>query len=174
MPEYVIRELAGNRTPIVGLVEKLRAGSLAVQKCTLNFPRDPDGNLHRYAETLRYLQAVLGLTVVDGGVSNLEFTVSGTSKAACLTRLAAQLDIPLNRTMADMTTDEVHKIMYICDPAQTAQVECAVKAAFPQLSVVKSSDIFLEIMADGITKATAVQTICQLWAHRPAGLLCVW
>lgn len=100
LPEYVIRELAGNRTPIVDLVEKLRAGALAVQKCTLNFPRDPDGSLHHYAETLHYLQAVPGITVVDGGVSNLEFTVSGTSKAICLARLAGQLDIPLNRTMA--------------------------------------------------------------------------
>lgn len=100
LPVYVIRELAGNRTPIAGLVEKLRAGTLAVQKCTLNFPRDPDGSLHHYAETLRYLQAVPGITVVDGGVSNLEFTVSGTSKAVCLTRLAGQLDIPLAQTMA--------------------------------------------------------------------------
>lgn len=36
-----------------------------------------------------------------------------------------------------------------------------------QLSVVKSSDILLEIMADGITKATAVQTLCGLWQADP-------
>lgn len=65
-------------------------------------------------------------------------------------------------TLRDVTAGEVHKIMCICDPAQTAQVEAAVKAAFPQLSVVKSSDILLEIMAPGITKAAAVQTLCDL------------
>lgn len=100
LPEYILRELSRSRTPITGFVEKLRDGTLAVQKCTLNFPRESDGSLHHYAKTLHYLQAVPDITVVDGGVSNLEFTVSSTSKGSCLARLAEQLSIPLTRTMA--------------------------------------------------------------------------
>ena len=71
-----------------------------MQKCTLNFPRESDGSLYHYAETLHYLQTVSDITVVDGGVSNLKFTVSSTSKGSCLARLAEQLSIPLARTMA--------------------------------------------------------------------------
>ena len=70
--------------------------------------------------------------------------------------------------LADVTADEVHKLLFICDPAQTNAIEAAVKAAFPQHSVVKSSDILLEIMPGGTTKAQAVQTLCDLWHISPA------
>jgi len=62
-----------------------------------------------------------------------------------------------------VTADEVHKLLFICDPAYTDTIEAAVKAKFPQFSVVKSSNILLEIMPNGTTKAQAVQTLCDLW-----------
>ncbi len=40
------------------------------------------------------------------------------------------------------------------------------KEAFPNYSIVKSSDILLEIMENGISKADAVHTLCSLWDIR--------
>lgn len=70
--------------------------------------------------------------------------------------------------IADVTADEVHKLLFICDPACTNAIEAAVQARFPQYSVVKSSDILLEIMPGGTTKAEAVKTLCGLWNISPA------
>lgn len=70
--------------------------------------------------------------------------------------------------IGDVTADEVHKLLFICDPAQTDAIEAALKAQFPQHSIVKSSDILLEIMPGGTTKAQAVQTLCELRGISPA------
>lgn len=66
-------------------------------------------------------------------------------------------------TLDDVTADEVHKLLFICDPACTDAIEATLKARFPQHSIVKSSPILLEIMPGGTTKARAVQTLCDLW-----------
>lgn len=57
----------------------------------------------------------------------------------------------------------VHKILCICRPNQTLIVEKQLKKDFPQLTIVKSSDILIEIMEQGINKAQAVKQLCQLW-----------
>lgn len=62
-----------------------------------------------------------------------------------------------------ITGDEVNKILCICNPAKIIAIEEKLKAAFPACSIVKSSDVLLEIMEAGITKATAVETLCALW-----------
>lgn len=59
---------------------------------------------------------------------------------------------------------DVHKILCICSPEQTDAAEQSLKAHFPYLSVVKSSDILLEIMAGQVNKAEAVKKLCSLWA----------
>lgn len=63
----------------------------------------------------------------------------------------------------DVTADEVNKILCICNPEKTLEIEAALKKQFPEYSIVKSSDILLEIMESGITKATAIETLCSLW-----------
>ncbi|MDL2232741.1 Cof-type HAD-IIB family hydrolase [Ruminococcaceae bacterium OttesenSCG-928-L11] len=63
----------------------------------------------------------------------------------------------------DIADAEVNKILCICNPAKIIEIENALKAAFPQYSIVKSSNILLEIMEAGITKATAIETLCGLW-----------
>lgn len=68
----------------------------------------------------------------------------------------------------DVTADEVHKLLFICDPACTNSIEAALKVQFPQYSIVKSSKILLEIMPGGTTKAAAVQTLCSLWDLSPS------
>lgn len=71
-------------------------------------------------------------------------------------------------TLDDVTADEVHKLLFICDSACTDAIEAAMKVRFPQYSIVKSSDILLEIMPGGTTKAEAVKTLCGLWNISPA------
>jgi hydroxymethylpyrimidine pyrophosphatase-like HAD family hydrolase len=43
------------------------------------------------------------------------------------------------------------------------EIEAKLKEAFPNYSIVKSSDISLEIMENNITKATAIKKLCSLW-----------
>lgn len=62
-----------------------------------------------------------------------------------------------------VTEDTVSKILCLCAPGQITALEAALKAAFPALSIVKSSDILLEVMAAGVNKAAAVETLCSLW-----------
>ena len=71
-------------------------------------------------------------------------------------------------TLDDVTADEVHKLLFICDPAQTNAIEEQLKVRFPQHSIVKSSEILLEIMPGGTTKAKAVKTLCGLRHISPA------
>ena len=54
----------------------------------------------------------------------------------------------------------VNKFLCICAPGTILGVEEEVKNAFPEVAVVKSSDILLEIMAKGISKAEAVKRFC--------------
>jgi len=66
---------------------------------------------------------------------------------------------------ADMLPDgaAVGKILCMCDPERLCETEEKIKAAFPSLSVVRSSDILLEIMQEGVTKSSAVKRLCGLW-----------
>lgn len=55
----------------------------------------------------------------------------------------------------------VNKFLCICAPGTIYDIEKEVKEAFPEVAVVKSSDILLEIMALGISKADAVNRFCE-------------
>ena len=50
----------------------------------------------------------------------------------------------------------------MCDPEYMAQTEYLLRKCFPELSIAKSSDSLLEIMAGGINKAEAVTFLCEL------------
>ena len=64
-------------------------------------------------------------------------------------------------TVADLAPGEgVNKFLCICAPGTILEVEREMKEAFPDVAVVKSSDILLEIMAKGISKAEAVERFC--------------
>lgn len=58
---------------------------------------------------------------------------------------------------------EVNKILCMCNPDATLQIEQLLKFEFPDLSIAKSSDTLLEIMQKGVTKSSAVTRICDLW-----------
>lgn len=57
----------------------------------------------------------------------------------------------------------VHKILCICHPKQISDIEKMLKNKFPQLMIVKSSSILIEIMEQDISKALAVEKLCQLY-----------
>ena len=55
------------------------------------------------------------------------------------------------------------KILCMCDPSETAEIERALKEAFPELSYAMSSDRHVEVMPAGVTKSSAVRILCRLW-----------
>ena len=57
---------------------------------------------------------------------------------------------------------EVGKILCMCRPECLSDIERQLQAAFPALSVVRSSEILLEIMQKGVSKGNAVRTFCQM------------
>ncbi len=57
----------------------------------------------------------------------------------------------------------VHKILCICNPEHILEIEKQLKEKFPEYMIVKSSPILLEIMENGISKATAINNLCQIW-----------
>lgn len=54
---------------------------------------------------------------------------------------------------------EAGKILCMCNPDCTDQVEAALKKKFPTLSIVRSSDILVEIMERGVTKGHSVRLL---------------
>ncbi len=66
-------------------------------------------------------------------------------------------------TVASASDDIISKILCIGEPDEILKLEKILKKAFPQYSIVKSFDSLLEIMESGITKETAVRTLCKLW-----------
>lgn len=71
-------------------------------------------------------------------------------------------------TLDSVVDSQINKILCICDPAVMPELERELKTAFPAYSIVKSWVDLLEIMESGITKATAIQTLCSLWGLSPA------
>lgn len=57
----------------------------------------------------------------------------------------------------------IGKMMCMCNPNCILDIEQKLKKAFPELSIAKSSTYLLEIMPSGVTKSTAVKTLCELW-----------
>ena len=62
---------------------------------------------------------------------------------------------------------EIGKILCICNPEKTIEIENKIKKQFPMLSVVKSFHTMIEIMQTGITKGSAVLELCKLWNINP-------
>ena len=54
----------------------------------------------------------------------------------------------------------VNKFLCICAPGTILEIEKEVKKNFPEVEAVRSSDILLEIMAKGISKADALERYC--------------
>ena len=57
----------------------------------------------------------------------------------------------------------VGKLLCMCNPSQTDFIEAQLKERFKDLSIMKSSDILIEIMNKGISKSTSVDFLCDKW-----------
>ena len=57
----------------------------------------------------------------------------------------------------------IGKIMCMCRANEISRIEEEMKAAFPALSIARSSDTLLEIMRGGISKSSAVKKVCEAW-----------
>ena len=60
-----------------------------------------------------------------------------------------------------------HKLLCMGEPPAVAEMEKVLQAEFPELTVVRSSPILLEIMRQGVTKASAVRTVCAHYHTAP-------
>ena len=54
----------------------------------------------------------------------------------------------------------VDKVLCMCLPERSAEVECSLKRRFPSLSISRSSDILVEVNAAGVSKAVALRAFC--------------
>lgn len=56
----------------------------------------------------------------------------------------------------------IGKVLCICAPDELAETERRLKNEFPELSILRSTFPMLEIMENGVTKGSAVMTLCEL------------
>ena len=65
----------------------------------------------------------------------------------------------------DMLSDgaEVGKLLCMCNPKDTDEIEAKLRKKFPGLSIVRSSDILIEVMNKGITKGKSIEFLCEKW-----------
>ena len=69
---------------------------------------------------------------------------------------------------ADLAEDQqTHKVLCMCEPDETALVEKYLQARLPQLTVVRSTPILVEIMQKGVNKAQAVERLCGILGVSP-------
>lgn len=73
-----------------------------------------------------------------------------------IVELQAQ-NLPLGQWPREQT---FYKILCICNPAASPEIERRMKARFPRLSIVRSSEMMLEIMVGGVSKGFAVRRLC--------------
>lgn len=100
IPPSIKNYITKSRIRIADMPGFIRANHLRVQKMTLNFYPDENGELKHREEVRKYLEANTEITCVSGGFNNLEFTKRGVTKGTALLRLAQQLGIDQKATMA--------------------------------------------------------------------------
>lgn len=66
-------------------------------------------------------------------------------------------------TIESIERDEVQKVLCMCDAETIEDTERRLAERFPAYIVLRSSDILIEVMPGGTTKANAVRTLCDLW-----------
>lgn len=58
-------------------------------------------------------------------------------------------------------SDVIGKLLCMCEESDTDAIETGLKEKYPQLSIVRSSDILIEIMDRGISKGQGIRTFCK-------------
>lgn len=100
LPDSLKQYILSTRESIPDMVSFLREHQAPVQKLTLNFLTDPDGNYRDRDNAIRILEQYPDISYLSGGYGNLEFTGTGISKARGLSLLCSYLNIPMEHTIA--------------------------------------------------------------------------
>lgn len=100
VPESLRSYIRDTRTVVENLADFVAANALTIQKLTINFIPDDDGNLSFREETAALLDQYPEYHYVSGGFRNIEVNKTGVSKAKGLRFLCETLHIPLSQTMA--------------------------------------------------------------------------
>lgn len=145
MPPSLHKYIMNTRKRVDSLVDLIKTEG-HVQKMTINFPKDQNGNYYCRDEVFEYLTGNPALTVVSGGYGNLEFTKAGVDKGVGLKKLSGILNIPLDQTMAIGDTENDLAII------KSAHIGVAMENATEQLKA--DSDYITDTNDnDGVAKA---------------------
>lgn len=99
-PEATRAFVKSNAAFVDDLADFISERHLNVQKMTINFYPLPDGSFCDREDVWNYLTSNPQVTASCGGYKNIEFTLSGTTKAVGLKFLADFLEVPMEETMA--------------------------------------------------------------------------
>ena len=99
-PKSLLYYVLETRTRVDNLCEYIKEHDMKIQKMTLNFYKDVNGNYVDRDEVEKYLLSNSNISVVSGGFNNLEFTRSDVDKGTGLREIADKLGIPVEQTMA--------------------------------------------------------------------------
>ena len=70
--------------------------------------------------------------------------------------------------IASIERDEVQKLLCLGSPEAVRAAEPRLAGRFPELTVVRSSDILIEVMPAHLSKAGAARFLCERWGVDPA------
>jgi Cof subfamily protein (haloacid dehalogenase superfamily) len=99
LSEATRRYIHSSRTFVDSTLELILEKQLPVQKITMNFYKDADGNYIDREELRQYFASIPDVTLVSGGFNNLEVTLSDVTKGNGLRKLCNILDIPVEAAM---------------------------------------------------------------------------
>lgn len=99
IPESVKNYILTTRKRVDDLAAYILEHNLTLQKATLNFEQEADGNCVDREETKAFLLSRPEIHTVSGGYRNLEFTKAGVTKAKGLRFLCDYLHIPMEASM---------------------------------------------------------------------------
>lgn len=100
LSEYMKNYLRNTRIFVDDLAEFVYTEKISVHKITLNFSEDGKGGFTDRAKTAEYLSTVSGITVVSGGMNNLEITKNGVNKGKALLKTGELLGVPRSEIIA--------------------------------------------------------------------------
>ncbi len=146
MPASLKEYIMTTRKRVNDIVDLMRENHSHMQKMTINFPKDKNGNFYCRDEVYDYLMSIPTITVVSGGYGNLEYTKAGVTKGVALKKLSEILDISVDETMAVGDTENDLSII------QAAHIGVAMGNATEQIK--KSADYVTDTNEnDGVAKA---------------------
>lgn len=146
MPASLKEYIMTTRKRVNDIIDLMRENHSHMQKMTINFPKDENGNFYCRDEVYDHLISNPDITVVSGGYGNLEYTKAGVTKGVALQKLADILNVPIEETMAVGDTENDLSIV------QAAHIGVAMGNATDQLKA--HADYITDTNEnDGVAKA---------------------